>query len=174
MVDLVVDVLRHSPYLRVAKHTGRVNSMPVDVLFEATSTWGDRKNSGSLFGFMDEPLSFDMTIKTPKLSRGLRLTLTCKMDPSKKAYEVERATTDLSGDTPISLTFYNPSPGAPSGLLTPAPILFLAPARTGLSLATIVSFMFYVDILPKAKTYRLTYEFFEGSVDPAVLIKGSE
>jgi len=129
--------------------------------------WGARSRSGTVFGFINVPVNFDITVKSPRVSRGLRLAFTCKHDPDKKPYEVERSPKYLSLDeqTTIAMTFYNPSPGAPSGLLAPAPVILLAPEQAGSAHAMLLSFMFYVDILPKATVYRLSYEFFDGELD---------
>ena len=106
--------------------------------------------NGITFGFIGMPLFFE--IKHEKIASSLTVELTVKKDDKKKENKIE----NIGIKKNIwKIDYYNPSLGT-SGLTQPFGIQLFE--------KEIFAFMFYIDYLKNALTYRLTYEFYHGQL----------
>jgi len=106
--------------------------------------------NGVTFGFVGLPLFFEVSHE--KIDSALTVEFTVVKDDKKG-----NNTLDSKGieNNILKITYYNPTIGT-SGLTQPM--------GYGLFEKEIFAFMFYIDYLKNAITYRLTYEFYHGQL----------
>jgi hypothetical protein len=110
--------------------------------------------SGVTFGFFDKPLKFH--VLSEKISAPYFLEFKVVNDEKRKPFELDISNPDLNR---TEIVFYNPGRPGASGLKVPLGLISLENKY-------VLGFMFMIDVLPDAPTYRLTYEFYDGIITP--------
>ncbi|MBT3377554.1 MAG: hypothetical protein HN742_00995 [Lentisphaerae bacterium] len=104
--------------------------------------------SGTVFGFMDRPVSFHVT--SDEVDDPLTVRLTVTNDKRRKACELEIG--GISGSE-LNVTFFNPDKTGTCGVRDPAGLLKVGGYALGL--------IFHLTSLGKAESFALAYEFYD-------------
>jgi hypothetical protein len=112
--------------------------------------------SGTGFGHIGhQPICFE--VKVVSFDMPLRILFDVKVDKSKPELSFEKGEIQ---ENQLSLIFYNPSEEGSSGLSAPLGLLVLGNDLLG--------FMFHIDRLPNSYCYRISYEFYHGTLEASV------
>lgn len=104
--------------------------------------------AGTIFGFIDRPISFHMT--SDEVDDPLTVRLTVTNDKRRKACELEIGEI---GGAELHVRFFNPDKTGTCGLRDPAGLLKVGNYALGL--------IFHLTSLGKAESFSLAYEFYD-------------
>lgn len=111
--------------------------------------------SGVSFGYVDNPPVW-FEVKVPDVESPLRISFSVCRDKSKPEFHFDIG--KIQGNQ-LSLTFFNPSETGASGLTHPLGLLVLE--------GVVLGFMFHIDKLSGADSFRLSFEFYHGKLGAA-------